>query len=161
MRVGVRSYYSVDRPPVKFHRIRSSFDAPTDNYSDIIVGQRRTFSVSENSRRASISLLPSQSRHSPPSPSSYPSSRPEPSDAIARSENPLCAVHRTPRARPEVVPNPTRTVVTVGLKTSPDIYKTSPFSYLISLACLSETVRLRSEGPDAPKLSLLLYIDQL
>ena len=31
------SYYSVDRPPVKFHRIRRSFDAPTDNYSGNIV----------------------------------------------------------------------------------------------------------------------------
>ena len=36
MRVDVWSYYSVDRPPVKFHRIRSSFDAPTDNYSGSI-----------------------------------------------------------------------------------------------------------------------------
>ena len=39
MKVDVWSYYSVDRPPVKFHCIRRSFDAPTDNYSDIIVGQ--------------------------------------------------------------------------------------------------------------------------
>ena len=38
MRVDVWSYYSVDRPPVKFHRIRSPFDAPTDNYSGIIAG---------------------------------------------------------------------------------------------------------------------------
>ena len=38
MRVDVWSYYSVDRPPVKFHRIRRSFDAPTDNYSGSIVG---------------------------------------------------------------------------------------------------------------------------
>ena len=38
MRVDVWSYYSVDRPPVKFHRIRSSFDAPTDNYSGSIAG---------------------------------------------------------------------------------------------------------------------------
>ena len=38
MRVGVWSCYSVGRPPAKFHRNRSSFDAPTDNYSDIIVG---------------------------------------------------------------------------------------------------------------------------
>ena len=36
--VGMRSYYSVDRPPVKFHRIRSSFDAPTINYSGSIAG---------------------------------------------------------------------------------------------------------------------------
>ena len=38
MKVGVWSYYSVDRPPVKFHRIRSLFDAPTDNYSGSIAG---------------------------------------------------------------------------------------------------------------------------
>ena len=36
MKVGVWSYYSVDRPPIKFHHIWSSFDAPTDNYSGII-----------------------------------------------------------------------------------------------------------------------------
>ena len=38
MKVGVWSYYSVDRPPVKFHRIRSSFDTPTINYSGNIAG---------------------------------------------------------------------------------------------------------------------------
>ena len=38
MKVGVWSYYSVDRPPVKFHRIRRSFDAPMDNYSGSIAG---------------------------------------------------------------------------------------------------------------------------
>ena len=38
MKVGVRCCFIVSRPPVKFHRNRSSFDAPTDNYSDIIVG---------------------------------------------------------------------------------------------------------------------------
>ena len=32
-------FYVVGRPPAKFHRFRSSFDSPTDNYSDIIVGQ--------------------------------------------------------------------------------------------------------------------------
>ena len=36
MRFDVWSYYSVDRPPIKFHRIRRSFDAPTDNYSGSI-----------------------------------------------------------------------------------------------------------------------------
>ena len=35
----MRPWFTTDRPPAKFHRIRSSFDAPTDNYSDIIVGQ--------------------------------------------------------------------------------------------------------------------------
>ena len=38
MRFDVWSYYSVDRPPVKFHRIWSLFDSTTDNYSDNIVG---------------------------------------------------------------------------------------------------------------------------
>ena len=38
MRVDEWSYYSVDRPPVKFRRIRRTFDAPTDNYSGIIAG---------------------------------------------------------------------------------------------------------------------------
>lgn len=37
LKVGVQSYYSVDSPPAKFHRIRSSFDSPTLNYSGIIV----------------------------------------------------------------------------------------------------------------------------
>ena len=35
---GVRSCYSVGRPPAKFHRNRSSFDAPTINYSGSIAG---------------------------------------------------------------------------------------------------------------------------
>ena len=38
MKVGMRCCYSVDRPPAMFHRIRSPFDAPTDNYSGSIVG---------------------------------------------------------------------------------------------------------------------------
>ena len=73
MRVDVWSYYSVGRPPVKFHRIRRSFDAPMDNYSGSIAGLTSDLSLSENSHRASHSLFyPSQSRHShlvhPPSP---------------------------------------------------------------------------------------------
>ena len=39
MRVGMWCFYVLSRPHAKFHRIRSPFDAPTDNYSDIIVGQ--------------------------------------------------------------------------------------------------------------------------
>ena len=38
MKVGVRCFYVVGRPPVNFRRIRSSFDAPTVNYSGNIVG---------------------------------------------------------------------------------------------------------------------------
>ena len=33
MKVGVRCCYVVSRLPAKFHRIWSSFDAPTDKYS--------------------------------------------------------------------------------------------------------------------------------
>ena len=39
MSFGVRSCYIVGRPPAKFHRVRSPFDAPADNYSGSIVGQ--------------------------------------------------------------------------------------------------------------------------
>ena len=33
LEVGMLSCFSVDRPPVKFHRLRSSFDSPTVKYS--------------------------------------------------------------------------------------------------------------------------------
>ena len=38
MRVGVRYCFVGSRSHAKFHRIRSPFDAPTDNYSDNIAG---------------------------------------------------------------------------------------------------------------------------
>ena len=38
MKLIVRSYYSVDRPPAKFCRIRSSFDSPTVIRSGTIAG---------------------------------------------------------------------------------------------------------------------------
>ena len=38
MKVGVRCCIVVSRPPAKFHRVRSPFDAPTDNYSGNIAG---------------------------------------------------------------------------------------------------------------------------
>ena len=38
MQLGVRSYYSVDRAHVKFHRIRSSFDSPTLIRSGTVAG---------------------------------------------------------------------------------------------------------------------------
>ena len=38
MKVGVRCFYVVGRPLVNFRRIRSLFDAPTDNYNGIIAG---------------------------------------------------------------------------------------------------------------------------
>ena len=39
MKVGVQYFYIVGRLPVNFRRIRSSFDAPMDNYSGNIAGQ--------------------------------------------------------------------------------------------------------------------------
>ena len=109
MRVDVWSYYSVDRPPVKFHRIRRSFDAPTDNYSGSIAGLTSDVFGLRKQMSGPLSLFsPSQSRHSPPSPSSFPSSLPELSDATARSETlssqciePLARVWKLSRTRPE------------------------------------------------------------
>ena len=67
MRVDVWSYYSVDRPPVKFHRIRRSFDAPTDNYSGSIAGLTSdVFGLRKPCRAASLSfsLRPTHSSQS-------------------------------------------------------------------------------------------------
>ena len=151
MRVDVWSYYSVDRPPVKFHRIRRSFDAPTDNYSGIIAGLTSDVFGLRKQMPGPLSLFsPSQSRHSPPSPSSFPSSLPELSDATARSETLSAQCIEPLTCASEIVPDPTRAVVTVGSGSSPNVYKTSPFSYLDSLAILFATVRLRSEGSDSP-----------
>ena len=59
MKVGVRYYYSVGRLAVKFRRIRSSFDAPTDNYSDNIVGQTSdVFGLRKLPSGLSLSSLP-------------------------------------------------------------------------------------------------------
>ena len=123
MRVGVWSYYSVDRPPVKFHRIWSPFDVPTDNYSGSIAGLFVGRFRSPETLPSCISPLFSQT-------------------------NPLSTAHlgpaypslhsaSAPRARPKIVPNPTRTVVTDGSGSSPNIYKTSSFYYLGSLAYFS------------------------
>ena len=38
LKVGMRCCFVVSRPPAKFHRIRSPFDALTDNYSGSIAG---------------------------------------------------------------------------------------------------------------------------
>ena len=101
------SYYRVGRPPVKFHRIRRSFDAPTDNYSDIRVGLTSDVFGIWKQMLGPLSLFsPSQSRHNPPSPSSFPSSLPELSDAPARSET-LSAQCIEPLTRaPESCPGP-------------------------------------------------------
>ena len=58
MRVGVGSCYSVGRPPAKFHRIRSSFDSPTDNYSDSLVGLTSDVFGLRKQMPGPLSLLP-------------------------------------------------------------------------------------------------------
>ena len=94
---------------------------------------------------------PSQSRHSPPSPSSFPSSLPELSDVIAWSETLSAQCIKPPRTRVrEAVPDPTRGVATVVSGSSPNVYKTSPSSYLDFLAILFAAIRLRSEGRVSP-----------
>lgn len=127
------------RPPTKFHRIWSPFDAPADNYSGSIVGlSSDIFDLRKQS--SGLSLLFSLPKafglvryHSPLGPTL-----------------PLSSACDPPRACPKTVPNPTRIVITVAIRSSPNIYKTSLFCFLVSLAYLSGAVRLRSEGPNAP-----------
>ena len=138
LKVGVRPYYSVGRPLVKFHRVRSPFDAPTDNYSGSIAGLSSDVFGLRKQMPGPLSLFsPSQSRHKPPTPSSFPSSLPELSDATARSETLSAQCIEPLTCASEIVPDPTRAVVTVGSGSSPNVYKTSPFSYLDSLAYFS------------------------
>ena len=138
MRVDVWSYYSVDRPPVKFHRIWSSFDAPTINYSDSIAGlfvgrfrSPKTVTGSLSSLLSAQGLL-----HSP-----LPTARPNLTSLV--SPRPSL------RACPKIVPNPTRGVITVGSGSSPNVYKTSLFCLLGYLTYSSQTVRFLSEGPNS------------
>ena len=108
MKVGVRSYFSVGRPPVKFHRVQSPFDAPTDNYSGSIAGlSSDVFGLRKQSPGLPLfSSLISRPSAQPPSPSSFPSLLPELPDAIARSET-LSAQCIEPLTRaPESCPGP-------------------------------------------------------
>ena len=144
LKVGVRSCYSVGRPPAKFHRNRSSFDAPTINYSDIIVGLTSDVFGLRKQMPTPLSLS-SPPRSLATTHLVHPSSLPELSDATARSETLSAQCIKPPRACVrKVVPDPTRTVATVVSGSSPNIYKTSSFSYLGSLTILSAIVRLRS-----------------
>ena len=64
MKVGMRCCYVVSRPPAKFHRIRSPFDAPTDNYSGSIAGQTSdVFGLRKQSPGLSMSSLLSARDH--------------------------------------------------------------------------------------------------
>ena len=145
LKVGVRSYFSVGRPPVKFHRVRSPFDAPTYNYSGTAAGlMSDVFGLQKLlsgplSLFSPLSLAIAHLVH-PPTPLRV-RSRPMRSHG---PKTPLCTVHRPLTCTPETSPDPTQEVVTVVSEPSPNIYKTSPFSYLESLAILSAIVRLRS-----------------
>ena len=86
MIVGVRCCFVVSRPPVKFHRIRRSFDAPTDNYSDSIAGLSSDVSVSVVVV-GPLSLLLSQPTTSSLSPPSIETTGSQ-SDAPKHSQNP-------------------------------------------------------------------------
>ena len=67
LKIGVRCCFVVNRPPVKFHRIRRSFDAPTDNYSGSIASLTSdVFGLRKPCRAASLpsSLRPTRSSQS-------------------------------------------------------------------------------------------------
>ena len=55
-----------------------------------------------------------------------------------------------PLARIRNFPEPKRSVITVESGSSPNIYKTSPFSLLDSLSLFFSTVQFKSEGPNSP-----------
>ena len=62
------------------------------------------------------------------------------------------------RARPKVVRNPTRSVVTTVSGSSPKIYKISSFYLLDSLAYLFSSVGFRSDDPHPSLFTDMLYI---
>ena len=93
MQLGVRSYYSVDRAPVKFRRIRSPFDCPTVKHSATVAG---TFVGCFRSPKTLIglhfsSLFSAQGLSSQPTPTliqpTKTPSDPEPSDSNLRLRN--------------------------------------------------------------------------
>uniref|UniRef100_A0A453G1K6 Uncharacterized protein n=1 Tax=Aegilops tauschii subsp. strangulata TaxID=200361 RepID=A0A453G1K6_AEGTS len=71
-----------------------------------------------------------------------------------RPFEPLCTMHKTPsRARSKPVPNLTRSVITVGSGSSPNIYKTSPFSYLGYLTYFSQPFDYDRRNEVSPNLN--------
>src|SRR3954465_5784107 len=126
MKVGVRCCFGVSRPPAKFRRIRSLFDAPTNKHNDIIVGLTSdVFGLRKQMSGPPSLFSPSQSHHSPPSPSSFPSSLPELFDVTARSETLSAQCIEPLTCASEIVPDPTRAVATVVSGSSPNVCKTS------------------------------------
>ena len=139
MKVGMWCCYVVGRPPAKFHRIRSSFDSPTDNYSDIIAGLTSdVFGLRKQSPSLShfSSLSPKLSAQSS-------INRQAPKPLLARCIDPLtCASESCPEPDPgsrhrwvQIIPKHLQnvSVLLIGL---PNIF----FS----------TTRLRSKGRGSP-----------
>ena len=117
LKVGMWCCYVVGRPLAKFHRIWSSFDSPTiklwRHYSRSNIGRFRSPEIVVGP----LSLFSSLSS----SPSAQPTS----------ANRPLACASETS-------PEPTRAVVIVVSGSSPNIYKTSSFSYLDTLAIYSQ-----------------------
>ena len=140
MKVGVRCCFVVSRPPAKFHRVRNPFDAPTDNYSGSIAGLFVGCFRSPKIVVGPLSLLFSQLK---------------PFCTATSSNRPLTCASETS-------PDPTQTVATVVSGSSPNIYKTSSFSYLGSLAYFSRPSSYdRRDGLALPKNPSAIYIKQV
>ena len=131
----LRCCYVVGRLPAKFHRIRSLFDAPTDNYSGSIAGLSSDIFGLRNVLPGFPSLSSLDCLHSP-----LPTARPNLTS--------LVITRPSSRARPNVVLDLTQAVVIVGFGSSPNIPKTSAIICLVSQIILFSTTRLRSDGPD-------------
>src|SRR3954471_24372612 len=87
MQVYVRCCFVVRRPAPKFHCIRRWSVRPTDKYSGSIAGLTSdVFGLRKQMPGPPSLFSPSQSHHSPPSPSSFSSSLPELFDVTARSK---------------------------------------------------------------------------
>ena len=136
-------FYVVGRPHVTFRRIRSSFDAPTDNYSGNTADLTSdVFGLRKSCRAAHLPLFSAHWSTCTVHLAHLPTARPNLTS--------LVSPRPSSRARPKAVPNPTRVVVTDGPGSSPNVYKTSPFSYLDSVTSLFSIVQFKSEGPNKP-----------
>lgn len=130
LKVGMRSYYSVGRPPAKFHRIWSPFDAPTNNYSG-------------NSSRSIVGRFWSPETVTGPL-SLFSPLCPRPSTQPTRSNLPIL-VSRAVGSRseaPKTLLNP--------LTLEPALYKPPPLPFLGSYLPLLLKFRIPNHQPPPP-----------
>ena len=140
----MRCCYVVSRPPAKFHHIRSSFDAPTINYSgnSSRSNARRFRSPKTIARLHSPSFLLAQALlHSPPRP----------------SLPPLCVEHR-PLSRVRNCPEPDSGSRHRWAQIIPKHLQNITVFLFGLPSYLFATIRLRSEGPGAPNQKFTCYI---